>query len=602
MLLTVLWLLACGSPTQPPAEVAPAPAELPWQTLPEVDDFALLDHAGAQHQLSRITAPYVVLFTYGVGCPIARQQLPTLAALAAAHPDVAVLLLDGNPQDDRAAVAAEVDAYDIAWPVLVDERQLVSESLQVTRTAEALVLAPDTRRLVWRGPIDDRLDYGTQRPASRHYLAEVLAAVSEGRLPDTPQRPPKGCLVSLPDSQDARMAQGVGAPTFTEDVAPILQQRCQRCHRPDGVAPWAMTSYEVVRGWAPMMREVIRTRRMPPWQADPHVGRFRDDLSLLPQEARTIVHWAEEGTPRGDGDDPLATTPLDPIPEWAYGEPDLVVELPTQELPATGILPYRRFELDPGLDRDVWVRAAQLEPGNVKVLHHGTVLHLTREDLDMPARKRKAKGGSAFKQDRVLTHFVPGGDIAEAYPPDTGKLLRADEWLHFTLHYTTTGRPETDRTRLGLWFLDAPPSRQLEVDVAIDTKFRIPPRAARHPVEASWKPDGPVLVHKVLPHMHLRGHSFHTEVVRADGRREPVLSVPAYDFNWQRWYVFDEPLTLAKGDRIHCRGVFDNSADNPANPEPHKAVRFGAQTLDEMFIGYVTYERLPRDPLPTGSR
>lgn len=573
--LVALW--ACG-----PREVA-----LPdLSGRPTVDDFALIDHTGAMFQLSRVAdAKLVVVYTYGAGCPIARQQVEQINALAKKYAGkVQFVMLDANPQDDRAALAEEASAYGIAVPVLHDDRQLVAEGLGVVRTAEAIVLAPAQRRVAWRGPLDDRLDYGAQRPAAAHaWLEEALDGLLAGALVASPTAEVRGCLVSLPAAKASRAERGVPTPEYVHDVAPILAARCQRCHRPGGIGPWAMTSYEVVRGWAPMMREVIRTRRMPPWHADPAIGTFDHDLSLSPSEAAAIVHWAEEGAPRGEGEDPLAA-PLPALPEWPLGEPDYVITLPTQKIPANGFLPYRHFEVDVPVTEPVWIRAAHVLPGNAKILHHGTAFHLDEETLQS---HKRGKDLPIWRQS-LLTTFVPGMWDGDVFPEESGRLLKPGEKLRFTMHYVTTGKKESDTTRVALYASAAPPPHVYRVIAVAEKELDLPP-GARITKTAAWRPETAIRIYKVFPHMHLRGVAFRLEVELPDGRVETLVSLPRYDFGWQRWYELSEPYDLPAGSEVRAIGTFDNTAANPFNPDPTAHVRWGEQTVDEMMIGYVAW-------------
>ena len=308
----------------------------PAETGDRVDDFALLDQTGAYHRLHyHADAPAIVLFVQGNGCPIARNALPALRAVRDSFSARGVVfwMLNANLQDDRAAVAAEATAFDIDFPILIDDTQLVAEALGVTRTAEAIVVDPATWRVVYRGPVDDRMSYETQRPARAHYLRDALAAHLGGKPVATPRRDAPGCIVHLPGPAADR------AISYSEDIAPLLEERCRACHRQGGVAPWSMSDYRTVLGWSPMMREMVRTRRMPPWHADPAGPRMANDLSLTAAEKRTLVHWIESGAPRGDGPDPLADRPTRPPARWSLGTPDVLLTAPRQELPQRGSCP-----------------------------------------------------------------------------------------------------------------------------------------------------------------------------------------------------------------------------------------------------------------------
>jgi len=548
-----------------------------------VDDFALLDQEGRFHQLSyHADAPAVVVFVQGNGCPIARAAWPALAALRDAYAPRGVVfwMLNANLQDDRSSVAAEARDYGIDLPILIDESQLVAESLGITRTAEAIVIDPARRLVVYRGPIDDALHYQARKPPAHAWLRDALEAQLAGEPPAVASEPARGCLVHLPGA--AREAR---APiSYSEQVGPLLAERCAGCHYTGGVAPFALSGYPAVRGWAPMIREVVRTRRMPPWDADPAIGHYRGDLSLSSDEARLLVHWIEMGAPRGEGGDPLvAARPL--VPEWPLGEPDLVVELPDQTLPASGVIDYRYvFEPLP-LERDVWIRAADLRPSNLSATHHLTAA------LRYPEHYERGQEGPAVTRG-LFAGYVPGR-APSAYPEGGGFFAPAGSRIRFQLHYTATGRAEVDRPRLGLYLAPGPVDFELHYGAAANWRFEIPPGAAEHVERASKRLPEDVMVYRLTPHMHFRGRWMRFDARLPDGSAQPLLSVPRYDFNWQRQYTLEEPLTLPAGTTIEVTAAFDNSARNPANPDPTVPVRFGEQSFEEMLIGYFLYRELP---------
>ena len=296
------------------------------------DDFGLYDQNGEFHTLyEHSDASAIVLFVQGNGCPIVRNAMHDLNAIRGeyAPKGVRFLMLNANLQDDRENVREEANAFSIDYPILIDEAQLVAESLDLHRTAEALVIDPKTWRILYRGPIDDRLNYEAQKPsASNHYLADALTAHLKGEEIAVKAVASPGCLIALPGKDREQHKQ----ISYARQVAPILQNNCVPCHQTGGIAPFDMTDYKEVAGWSPMMREVVRTRRMPPWHADPHIGTFSNDMSLTLQEEQTLVHWIEAGSPRGDGPDPLSENPTQAT-TWAYGEPDLVIALETARNP-----------------------------------------------------------------------------------------------------------------------------------------------------------------------------------------------------------------------------------------------------------------------------
>ncbi len=574
-----------------------------------VDDFALLDHEGRFHRLSyHADAPAIVLFVHGNGCPIARNALPALKALRDewAPRGVVFWLLNANPQDDRQRIASEAASFDVDLPILVDETQLVAESLGVTRTAEAIVVDPSTWRIVYRGPIDDRLNYEAQRPVRHAYLRDALDAHLAGRPVEAAARAAPGCLVHLPDA-DREAHREI---SYAEQIAPLLAQRCGGCHRDGGVAPWSMSSYEMVRGWSPMMREVVRTRRMPPWHADPHVSRFENDLSLSVEETRLLVHWIEAGAPRGEGPDPLreaaqskqsnpsseskgrafvpvsmgAAAAAGDAEAWTLGPPDLVLTLPTQSIPATGVVEYRYETLDVPLESDAWIRGVEIRPSNAAVMHHGTAY------LIPPAGGRVKTEGPSFTRG-LFAGYVPGRE-AEPFPDDTAVFLPAGSRIRFQLHYTTTGRAEEDTPRMALHLSREPVSHELKIGAAVNYGFEIPAGARDHEDVARRTLEKDILVYQLSPHMHFRGKRMRFEAHHPDGRVEPLLSVPNYNFNWQRRYVLAEPRRLPAGTTIEVRAGFDNSDRNPANPDPDSPVYWGEQSFEEMLIGYFVYREL----------
>ena len=550
-----------------------------------VDDFRLLDHHGASHALYYLSdARAVVIMAYGNGCGIVRQALPALKELRERYggEGVRFLLLDFNLQDSRGAVAREAAEFAIDFPILLDETQLVGESLNIRRTAEVLVVDPKNWTLAYRGPIDDRLAYGARKAiAKQHYLADALDAVLAGQTVAAPRIEAMGCLVNLPEQERRQQHARI---SYTEQIAPLLIEKCVSCHREGGVAPWAMTGYDAVRGFAPMIREVIRTKRMPPWHADPHHGRFVGDRSLDNEQTKTLVHWVEAGAPRGSGPDPLANVDRT-WPEWTLGKPDLIVEVPAYQVPASGVVAYQYPYADNPVGRDVWIRAIEILPGDRSVVHH------VLAGLDDPANgERRAIRGIIGE----LGGYAPGKN-AVPYPADTGILLRKEARFRFQMHYTPNGKPVTDVTRIGLWFYDKPPKHSLEMSLVLDTSLEIPAHAKSYSQSLEQVFDRDVMLYSLLPHAHLRGKAAKFTAHYPDGSEEILLSVPQYDFNWQPLYVLDPVKFIPAGTRIVLDMAWDNSAQNPANPDPTQAVRWGDQTWEEMNVGWFRFRAADDD-------
>ena len=427
----------------------------------KVDNFMLLDQRGDAHELHYYAdASAIVLMVQGNGCPIVRNALPDYRDMTEAYADQGVefLMLNANLQDSRATIAAEADEWGIPYPILVDETQLVAESLGLTRTAEVLVIDPDGWQLAYRGPVNDRLSYERQKKeASEHYAKDAIAAVLAGDPVEVAARDAMGCLINLPeaDKDHARIS-------YSETIAPMLQENCVACHQTGGIAPWAMTDYNMVRGFAPMIREVIRTGRMPPWHADPHIGEWQEDRSLTNEERQTLVHWIEAGAPRGEGPDPLAATVRE-APEWPLGTPDLIVELPSFDIPATGVVDYEFPVVANPLDRDVWVRAMTIKPGSVEVVHH--VLVGTTDVGD----------AGRYSDDALMRNYLGGyapGHETQKMPEGTGVFVPKGTGFMAQMHYTPFGKAVTDRTSIGLYFHDEPPANFLRHTVVMSTRRR----------------------------------------------------------------------------------------------------------------------------------
>lgn len=571
-----LWTGACGRMAGAPVTESKAGSEA-------VPNFALLDHDGRFRELHyHRDAKAIVLVVHGSACPIVRGSLPTLDALMTRFgPRGAVFwMINANPQDHREAIAAEAEAWNIEMPILVDDAQLVASRLGLGRTGEVLVIDPGTWRIVYRGGLDDRLDYEAQRAEARKRpvarLLEAMVDEDVGELPAVEALPVRGCLILDTDAQSP-------TPDFAEDVAPILIRRCAACHRPGGVGPWAMTDHATVRGWSPMIREVIETRRMPPWHADPHVGRFAGDLALEADEARTVVRWIADGAPRGGGSDPLvdAVTPV--TGNWPLGEPDLIFDLPTQQIPATGLLDYRYVDLEMPEGRELHVSGVDLRPSNRTVLHHA-LAHVI-----YPPGHPKA---DEHWQNEMFAGYAPGID-PHPFPSGTGRRVPLGAKVRIELHYITTGRPESDAPRLGVYLSDRPAPFELHTRGPANTRFRIPPGDGDHRVEARVVFPEDATLYAFLPHMHYRGSWVRYQARFPDGRTELLASVPSYRFTWQRYYVLAEPRFLPAGTEIIVTGAFDNSSRNPRNPDPTQTVTWGPQSTDEMFIGYMEYAFRP---------
>ena len=543
-----------------------------------VDNFVLLDHKGDAHDLYyHKNASAIVIMVQGNGCPIVRNALTDYKALRDqfATNGTQFFMLNSNLQDRRETIAAEAEKYGIDMPILHDETQLIGESLDLIRTGEILVIDPKTWEIAYRGPINDRQVYERQKnKASEHFAADAINAVLAGTPVAEAKRDAIGCLINFAQKNKAHEQI-----SYSETIAPMLQEKCVVCHTEGGLGPWAMSDYNMVRGFSPMIREVVRTKRMPPWHADPHIGVFQDDKSLSVEEKQTLVHWIEAGAPRGEGPDPLADVQIAHV-EWPLGEPDLILDLPKYKIPASGVVEYKFPRLENPLDVGVWVRAATVLPGDREVVHH-----ILAGSIDAGTSKQKRDSG-VF--DNYLIGYAPGNE-SNIFPEETGVYIAPGGEFTFQLHYTPVGRESVDRSKIGLYFHKEKPQNFYRQDVVINPMINIPANTARHQEVSYYEFDRPAEIHDLVPHSHYRGVASKFEIVHADGRKETILSVPNYDFNWQRTYEFVEPKRVEAGARLVHTTWYDNSANNPGNPDPNKNVPWGLQSWDEMLYGAFSY-------------
>ncbi len=387
-----------------------------------------------------------------------------------------------------------------------------------------------------------------------------------------------------------------GPPTYHADVEPILQQHCQRCHRPGEAAPMSLLTYEEVRPWARAVHEAVALNRMPPWFADPAYGVWSNAHVLTVGDKRIIADWVDSGAHRGDPAD--APEALEFLEGWNIGEPDMVLQLPEPfPVPAEGTIDYQYLVIPTNFAQDRWVVAAEVRPDNRAVVHH--VLAFMRPPgstwlegaepgkVFVPGRttrKKRRKPTNTYRE--ILTGFAPGNEADSWVGTEYGKLLPAGADIVLQLHYTTNGQAGYDRSRIGLRFRDEPPAKRLVTMQAANNEFVIPAGARAHPVQSRWVLNREVELVSVLPHMHLRGKDFRYDLRYPDGRTETLLRVPRYDFDWQFYYHLQEPKVLPAGTAVECLAHFDNSPNNPDNPDPSAEVRWGDQSWEEMMIGF----------------
>ena len=362
--------------------------------------------------------------------------------------------------------------------------------------------------------------------------------------------------------------------TFTNDVAPILFDNCVSCHRPGEVAPMPLRSHEEVRPWARAIKDKVVTRKMPPWFPDPNFGTFKDDARLTEQEIETIAQWVDAGAPRGDPAD------LPDLPAfadgWGLGEPDHILMFPEVTVPAEGDDYYPDIALTVDLLEKRWIRAIEIRPSNRQLTHHSVIFTTGQGE----------RGPTGFFD--ILAVWSVGTNPHE-FPEGMGRWNYPGQELTVNAHYHPSGKVETDRTRVGLYFGEGEIQKEVIAALAGTMAFEIPPRAENHELRSSYIIDQDVSVISYFPHMHWRGQDMKLVANYPNGETQTLISVPEYDFDWQLFYYPDRHITLPKGTRLDIVAHYDNSAANPNNPDPDRAVTFGLQTTDEMMFTVVEF-------------
>ncbi len=609
------------------ALIGTAVALRPWAARPphrlvgerlELAGIALIDPDGQPASLSQFAdTPVLVLVAMGVDCPVGNLYVPRLKQIAERYAGrgVAIVGLNPNAHEGPTEIAAHVREYAIPFPVLKDDQNRLADRLRMERTCEAVVLDAD-RRVRYHGAIDDQYERGRIKPEpGRAYLTEALDAVLAGRTVATRETSVIACPIDRaaprnssgparridPALAEIRRSRAkpvnVGAVTYAEHVAPILQSRCQSCHSPGEAAPFALRSLEDAKRWGQSIAEVVDQGLMPPWHADPDYGHFANDRSLTDRERATLIAWVDQDMPPGDVT--AAAAPRDPVQGWTIGDPDIVFEmLEPFDVPAEGIIDIQKFRVPTNLTEDVWVQAAQAMPGDRAVVHHICVFIID------PAAQ-SARGLSREQRRELMPELVcyAPGDMPSVFPPGVAKRLPAGATLEIQVHYTPIGTPRFDRSLVGIKLARGPIERMAVTRGVSNRDLVLPPGGVVDLTAEYTMPDDGLLL-SLTPHMHYRGRSFRYTANYPDGRNEILLSVPSYDFNWQSVYRLAEPKPLPKGTRLFCEARFDNSTANPANPDPKATVRWGEQSADEMMIGYFDYSVPIRGPaqMATGQK
>jgi Redoxin/Copper type II ascorbate-dependent monooxygenase, C-terminal domain len=542
------------------------------------------------------------LVFYSTECPISNEYSPILAGISEslASPGFAMVGICVDPDLSRADVARHAKEFGLKFPVALDRDGSIAAKLGIKVTPESIVVDAEGK-VRYQGRIDDTYASRGKRRAnpSTSDLKDAIAAVLAGREIADDHVEAIGCPIPVPPNVALK-------PTFAKDVAPILQKNCQQCHRPGQVGPFSLVTYDQARKRADDVAEQVSERKMPPWKPDPTVGPgFKHSKALSAEDIATIAAWAEAGAPEGN---PADMPPPPVYPEgWALGTPDLVLEASDDfAIPAEGGDIYRCFVIPTNLPEDKYISAIEYQPGNRKVVHHV----LAYVDTTGVGRKRDEAdpglGYSCFSGPGIEIHgdlggWAPGNEPS-FLPEGVGRSLPKKADVVMQLHYHPSGKPETDRTRIGIFFAKKPVKQILHWSASLNMAMKIPAGAKNHLVEAGhkgtekfgWVVPMDVTALSVTPHMHKLGHDMTMTVTYPDGQSQDLIRINDWDFNWQNNYFFEKPIDLPKGTILKISAHYDNTTD--------KEVKWGEATSDEMCIGFISVVQKGQDLTRSGEK
>jgi len=537
----------------------------------KVDDYMLVDQTGMGHILKYDTVtPAVVLVSHVNDDPGALAAAKTIQDLATKNPNIVFHMINSAEADTRDTIAAEAKANGLTLPILDDEHQLIGNSLGFTYAGEAVIVDPKTWEIKFHGPAS----------AVETALADVVA----GKAPATAEiTEVKGTKLAFTDR-----GKDFSTISYTKDVVPILMDKCVDCHQPNGIAPWHMNSYQMVKTFSPMIREAIRRDRMPPFDADNHYRAFAKNENLSAAETKTLVHWIEAGSPSDipeGGEDPLVKG-VTGRPDWPLGEPDLVVDIPAYDVPAAGVVDYQIPAIKSPLTKGKWLKATTFKPGNRQGVHHILAGWMPK----LPPN------GRGFDWEISMGGYAVGNESNLA-PDNWATWVPAGGAISFQMHYTPIGKAFTDNSKIAFYFQDEAPEMMKRQVVIADPTIEIAPNAARHHETAYVQFPADVQIYAAQVHAHYRGYASKLTAIYPDGKEEILLNMPHYDFNWQRDYIFKDLIDLPAGTKLVADYWYDNSKNNKALfgdttkdlTNPDRKIFWGDQSFQEMLFTAIQF-------------
>jgi peroxiredoxin len=573
----------------------------------KIDPFTLTDSAGKPVSGPAWSGKKVAVVVFlSFDCPVSNSYSSTLAALYKSYSgmDVAFLGIAAGDELTNVELAKKSAEYKIPFPVVRDDGYKVADLLKAKTSPEAFVL-DHNHVLRYRGRIDNTWSARLRRnrQTTDHELKDALDALLAGKPPKTPATLAVGC----PITRDQATKKD-GKVTYYRDVLPILQTHCQQCHRPGEVGPFALMTYRQAVNWASDIKEYTHDRKMPPWKPVEGLP-FHNERKLSDKELATLAAWADDDTPEGNPRD--APPPHTYTEGWQLGKPDLVLTVPEDmTVGPSGKDIFRCFVLPTGLTEDKVVVAVEVRPRNNRIVHHtlnffdttGQARELAQKEKDRTKKPSEQDHGPGYSvsmgigitrtsgagQIGGLGGWAPG-QRARFLPEGYGYPLPKGSDVILQVHYHRNGREEKDRTSIGLYFAKKPGVKPYK-SMVIPGRFVVIPAGNSHfRVKGSIEVHEDVLLHSVMPHMHMLGKEIKVTMTPSDGKTTTLVHITDWDYNWQETYFLKQPVKVKAGTKFAVEAYYDNSDKNPSNPfNPPQWVRFGEQTDNEMcfvFLG-----------------
>ncbi|MEI8017105.1 MAG: redoxin domain-containing protein [Schlesneria sp.] len=576
-----MWMLALLVAITDPVKGAEAISQTDGRVIPE---FQLIDAAGNVTKVAAQTKKQLTVVCFlGTECPLARYYGPRLSGIASeyASKNVRFIGVNSNSQDSLDDVAAFSKEFGISFPILKDPGNTIADLFGARHMAEVFLL--DQSMIVrYCGRVDDQYQPGVIRgQPTRNDLRIALDQLLEGKTVSVSRTETTGCLIGRIKTP-VKASESTAEVTFCKQVSRILNQHCVECHRPGEIGPFSLTDYDEITGWGETIIETVDAGRMPPWHANPKYGTFHNSRQMPESDKQLLRDWVKGGMTYGEKSD--LPKPQDYQSGWQLArQPDLVLKMRDRpfQVPATGTVEYQYFVVDPHFEEDRWVSGSQVIPENRPTVHHCIVFV-------------RPPDGTDVRGVGYLTGYVPGQRIS-SFPSGYARKVPAGSKFVFQMHYTPNGVEQTDLTQIGMTFIpESEVTHEVFTLIGIDQDFEIPPQVPDFPVhgKVGWFPKRAELL-AIVPHMHVRGKGFQVTSVAGE-QSEILLDVPRYDFNWQHVYELSKPMKLDQIETLEFTARFDNSENNPANPDPSQTVTWGDQTWEEMAVAFFEVSE-PRD-------